>query len=169
MTDQGLCWGRGVTPGWEPSGQVAELQNQLIDLLSGCGKAKASEDGSPLGPRQGERTVSADERLWQTFVDDRWYGCGRFCQKLLQRVCSSSTMLTKCRVGHGPSTWCGHVEKKFWSPRSLAPPGVPSAHVKDFCEQGTSVPASGLDFKWPVSKDFLWKALQVCPLPTEHM
>lgn len=105
-TDQGLCWRRGVTPGWGPSGQVSERQNQLIDLLSGGGKAKASEDRAPLGPRPGEHTVSADARSRQTRVDDRWCGRGGVLPKLLQRVRSSSAMSPECLVGPGPSTWC---------------------------------------------------------------
>lgn len=155
-TDQGLCWRRGVTPGWGPSGQVSERQNQLIDLLSGGGKAKASEDRAPLGPRPGEHTVSADARdrgrlVLTTDGVDVAESCRSFCSECVRpQPCRPSAELAMA-----PALGAGSVEKTFWSPRPLTFPWCIKWTREGLCEQGTSVAASGLDLiEWVVSRDF---------------
>lgn len=155
-TDQGLCWRRGVTPGWGPSGQVSERQNQLIDLLSGGGKAKASEDRAPLGPRPWEHTVSADARdrgrlVLMTDGVDVAESCRSFCSECVRpQLCRPSAELAMA-----PALGAGSVEKTFWSPGPLTFPWCIKWTREGLCEQGTSVAASGLDLiEWVVSRDF---------------
>lgn len=158
MTDQGLCCRCGVTPGWEPSGQVAGLQDQLIKPLSRCGKAEASEDGSLPCPQQRARTVSADERVWQTRVHGRCCARGGFAKA------SAASMFVLDHVArvwswHGPALGAGRVGKTFRSPRPSPSPCASGAHVKDFVSRAQV----WLHWDWTESRGPPGR-----PLPAEH-